>query len=561
MMGVQLKGIQAYLEKNKLVCVYVDNPNGDYLFVDINVNGEEIRLKCVFPVSFPYTFPKIYILKEFYKKYKPLPHIQDFDEDGYVCTFDTNVVYPNPYMAKEVTLECIKKAETIMSDGIIGNNHEEFREELLAYWALDSDVIADLNFYPQSSPTELFYYMRNDSFLYISDNKKKLIDYLIYAKGWKIKSSELLKALYLPINGEWCPPFPKTNEEIFNILKEEKHYNSYIKYLKNNKNLHVIVFSQIIDNNICLAGWIQEKKPTPNGFRKNIIIPELIYGYLHKDVEIKKFIVNQLSHKRIYERGGDGRIKENMSISVSGCGSVGSYLTKCLVDLGINKFKLIDKENLSADNIARHYCGASSIRKNKAIAIKEELLNHYPDMSIEAIDKDVFSVIKDNLILFNQCDYNFVVVGNMPIENKFISLFNSGEIEKPLIILWVEPYLMGGHAIILQKKQANIFDKLFDVSYKFANNVLVDGEQYTKRESGCGSTFLPYSAFEVQQFLNSLLDYINQNIFDKPNNRNYLVSWCGRLDLARKNKMKISPQWLSENNRKLRGRVLNDEDL
>ncbi|MCD2348881.1 ThiF family adenylyltransferase [Clostridium guangxiense] len=561
MTDVQLKEIQAYLEKNKLECVYVNNPNGDYLFVDININGEEIRLKCIFPVSFPYTFPKVYILGEFYKKYKPLPHIQDIDRDGFICTFDSNIVYPNPNMPKEVTLECIKKAQSIILDGTSGKNYEEFRNELLDYWELDSSLTADLIFCPQSSPTELFSYMRNYKFLYLSDSKEKLLNYLFYTKGWRISCSEFTKALFLPINGKWYPPFPNNNGEIFNALREEKYYNAYVKYLKNNKQCHIIVFSQIVDDNTCLAGWIQERKPTPNGFRLNSIVPEYVYGFIHKNVEIKKFTVNQLGHKRLFARGGDGKVKENMKISISGCGSVGSHLASVLVDLGINEFILIDKEILTADNIARHYCGASSIREGKAFALKEELLKHFPDMSIEAISKDVFSVIKDNLMVFNSCDYNFVVVGNIPTENRFISLFNSGKIKKPVIILWVEPYLMGGHAIILQHKQPNVVDKLFDTSYQFKWNILSDGDKYTKRESGCGSTFLPYSAFEVHQFLNNIMDYINQNIFEKKNRQNYLISWCGRLNVARKNKMKLEPQWLSEGNRKLRVRILNDENL
>jgi hypothetical protein len=57
------------------------------------------------------------------------------------------------------------------------------------------------------------------------------------------------------------------------------------------------------------------------------------------------------------------------------------------------------------------------------------------------------------------------------------------------------------------------------------------------------------------------MDFINQNIFEKQNKRNYLLSWCGRLDMARKNKMKLAPQWLAESNRKLRVKVLNDDNL
>lgn len=560
MMDVQLKEIQTYLEQNGFESVYVKNPEGDYLFVDIVVKGEEIRLKCTFPISFPYTFPEIYILKEFYKKYKPIPHIQDFrSKDGYICIFDSNTSYPNFNMLREVTLECIKKAQQIILDGIEKNNIEDFRNEFLSYWELDSSsTTADLIFKPQSYPMELYCYKRNDKRLYLSDDKEKLLNYLIYTKGWNIKTSNLINALFLPIEDDWYPPFPNSNIEVINKLKSCKHYKDYIKYLKNNRKQHIVVFSQTVNNNVCLAGWIHEKVKTPNGFRTNNVVPEFFYGYLHKDDKIKKFTINHLSNERLFERGGDGNIKEDIKVSITGCGSIGSYLTKTLIDLGLNKFILIDKDILLSENIARHYCGASSIGKSKVVAIKEAVIKHFPDTCINAIEKNIFSIFKDDIDVLNECDYNFVVVGHIPTEMKFIQLFNEGKIKKPLIIIWVEPYIMGGHAIILQNKQKDIIDNILVSQTK---NILSNGEEYIKRESGCGSTFLPYSAFEVQQFLNSIMDYINQNIFEKRSKNNYYLSWCGRLSLARKNRMKINPQWLGEENRKLRVEVLEYENI
>lgn len=561
MTGVQLKEIQAYLEDNKLECLYIENPDGDYLFVDIDAKGDTIRLKCTFPISFPYNFPKIYILKEFYKKYKPLPHITDLGEDNFICTFDSNVVFPNFNKPKEVTLECIRKAEQIIIDGIEGINNDDFKSELLFYWEIDSKIKAEIIFTPENYSVELYYYVLNDKFLFISDNEVKLINYLMYVKDIKLKSYDLSKALYLPLDNNWIPPFPISNEEVFNKLKNETYYNDYIRYLRKYKSQHVIVFSQIIDNTICLGGWVHKKRPTPDGFRLNRAIPEYVYGYLYRNDTIDKFTVKQLNHNRLFERGGDGNIKDKLKVSITGCGSIGSNLAKTLLDLGINNFLFIDNETLSSDNIARHYCGASHIGKNKVLAMKEEILSHFPDTNLEIISKDIFQVLEDDIEKFNQLDFNFLVVGNIPIEHKLVSLFNDGYIEKPLIIIWVEPYLTGGHVVILQEKQTNIINKLFGADFTYSKSVLLDGDIYVKREGGCGSTFLPYSAFEVQQFLNTIMDYINKNVFEKKNKRNYILSWCGRLDVARKNRMKISPQWLGEDNRKLRVEILNNEEL
>lgn len=137
-----------------------------------------------------------------------------------------------------------------------------------------------------------------------------------------------------------------------------------------------------------------------------------------------------------------------------------------------------------------------------------------------------------------------------------MELLKNGDIVKPTIIIWVEPYIIGAHAIIIQKRQ-DLFNLLYDENYNFKENILLDGEKYIKREAGCQSTFLPYSAFEVQQCLSDILDYVNQNIFERGKKENFLLTWTGRIDLARKRHMKISDKWIGSENRKLEIRRLN----
>lgn len=378
-----------------------------------------------------------------------------------------------------------------------------------------------------------------------------------YAHIADVRKVKITKALYLPLKNNWCyPPFPQNNKDIMELLAEEKILNVYLEYLKKYNDEHIIIFSQVINNEMCLAGWRHKRGNAVKGFRGINIFPKYLYYNVNGSQKIEKISVNQLNHARIYERGGDGNIKPKSLISVVGCGSIGSYLIKNLVDLGINNFKLIDKETLSTDNIARHYCGAINIGICKVDAIKSELITHYPDMNCECIKQDVFSVIKDEIEIFNQCDYNFIVVGNVPIEAKFMELLKNGDIVKPTIIIWVEPYIIGAHAIIIQKRQ-DLFNLLYDENYNFKENILLDGEKYIKREAGCQSTFLPYSAFEVQQCLSDILDYVNQNIFERGKKENFLLTWTGRIDLARKRHMKISDKWIGSENRKLEIRRLN----
>lgn len=558
MMDVQLKSIKDYLEKNNYECVYVTNSKRDFLFVDIYINNEVIRLKCVFPIGFPYEFPKIYILKAFYKKYHQLPHV---DKEGLICIFDTNKVFPNINKPEMVTLECIKKAQNILQDGINEENLDDFYEEISSYWLMESTIIGDLIFSPGDKVKKLFYYKKNNKIIFLSDNKKKLIDYIRYSKELKINNSKIKEAIYIPLNSLWKPPFNITNREMFECLKEEKYYNEYVEYMRDNSSNRIVIFSQKLNDSIFIGGWEHKKVKTPNGFRNNSIDPLYLYKIVYGNNAINKININQLGHKRLFERGGDGNIKENIKVSISGCGSIGSYLTKTLIGLGINKFHLIDNDILTSENIARHYCGASYMMQYKVDSMKKEILKHYPDIECDISKESIFEVINNNLEIFNGSDLNFIAVGNIAIENKFISLFNNMEIRKPIILVWVEPYLIGGHAIVLQKKQD--ISSFFDYDFSFKNRVILNGEEYIKKESGCHSTFLPYSAFEMQLFISNIIDFINKKMIEKNDSGNYILSWCGRIDKARREYkgMKINSSWISSNGREFKVLKLRNEEI
>ncbi|HBE8719200.1 TPA: ThiF family adenylyltransferase [Clostridioides difficile] len=555
-MDVQLKDIQIFLEGEGYECIYIDSPKGDYLFIDIYINEEVIRLKLIFPSYFPYEFPKAYILKEFYNLYQPLPHI---NLDGHICTFDNNKVFPNSDKPKEVTLEVVRQAENVLIEGINGINNDDFEDEFLAYWELDSNIIVDLIFTPSKKVQTLWCYRRNETFMYISDSKTKLNNFLKYTKNWNIAMAKFIKVLYLPIENGFNIPFPTTNSEIINFLQKESHFEKYMNYMRDNESNRIVICSQEIKGSLCTFGWVHEKEKTPNGFRINNINPTHLYKNIHRNRKIKNVRVNQLGHKRIFNRGGDGTIQDNIKVSITGCGSIGSNLAKSLVDIGIKDLVLIDEDILTQDNIGRHYCGASYIRRYKSEAVKNELIRHYVDIKCTSINKNVFDVIKYDIDIFNSCNYNFIVVGNLPVERKFISLFNKEIINKPIILIWVEPYLIGGHAIIMQASQ-DIENVLFDEKFNFKDRIIINGDDYINREAGCQSTFIPYSGFEVQYFITNIVDFININFLEKCKQGNYLLSWSGRIDKARKDSMQLNNKWLSSAGRELKIRKLDSYD-
>lgn len=555
MTDTQHKRIIKYLEQQGYICTPIGNKAGD-IFVDVIINGKEIRLKCEFPKSFPYSFPRIYILKEFYKDFEPLPHISP---NGYICTFDNNVAIPNHKEPEKLVCESLGKAVKVLKDGVNDTNREDFIEEFTSYWynELKYNITVFALFTPDNNSQLLYCYNEDYKVFYVNDDVDQLKEWLKYSRGICINDVEIERCLYLPLRKTWYPPYPKTDKEIYLKVKEDttENFNAYYKYLTDRTKMSLIIFSQEIRGEKYLAGWFHQPAQTPQGFRKGKIVPELAYLAQNKNREVIKVDVTQLDRRRLFNRGGDGKIISNYKVSVTGCGSIGSYLIQVLAELSLDNFVLIDKDILNSENIARHMCGASKIGKFKTDAIKDQLISHYPYIKCESISKDVFEVLDESIEIFNNCDVNFVVVGHKPTESKFIELVNRGIITKPIVIIWVEPYLLGAHAIIVQNQQ-DVESIIYDEEYTYKYSVLSDGKKYTKKEAGCQSTYIPYSAFEIKQFLYRFMDYFYNNHIIRKSDGNYLFSWGGNLKWARAKNFEISDFWLSKDNRTIELRRL-----
>lgn len=139
-----------------------------------------------------------------------------------------------------------------------------------------------------------------------------------------------------------------------------------------------------------------------------------------------------------------------------------------------------------------------------------------------------------------------MATANTPLEYHVIEKLKSISFNKPLVIIWVEPFLLAGHALIINRYDDNIFEKMFDESFGFKNKVVIDGDQYLKKESGCQSTFMPYSAFSLKQFIYSFLNYlINENIA-KNKDGNYHVTWIGNINSVSELGVKFSDKYMQE---------------
>ncbi|WP_440826667.1 ThiF family adenylyltransferase [Psychrobacter cryohalolentis] len=83
------------------------------------------------------------------------------------------------------------------------------------------------------------------------------------------------------------------------------------------------------------------------------------------------------------------------NVLVIGGGAIGGYILLSLARLGAGagggKLTIIDNDDLSIENLGRHVLGQNYIGKNKATALKEEVNNQLPNMTVAAYPHSILN--------------------------------------------------------------------------------------------------------------------------------------------------------------------------
>lgn len=530
------KEIVSYLSEQGYICRYEDEEK--IITIEICVEDIDIQLVMKLPRFYPYEFPELYCYQEFDFL---VPHVYT---NKRLCLFDENeeTVYPERYL--EIAKISIERAVKLFKDSILENNWLEYNVEALSYWntKAETDIIM-LGFDESFSHYIWAGKVAKDNYI-CSDSEAEIIGFARRFYDLKIRKQDLKKVLFVKSDVAITMLISKL-ADIDVWLIGKKNNELYLDYMSKNGNPSLIISS--FDNTVgtCLLG-IKIGKLKSNNVRvtrKNIV------GVLRANCgrKFEKVQVHDMRMKRLFTRGGDGRAMFDKKCLFVGGGSVGSYLIKAITEIGISdNITVIDKDVLTTDNIARHLCGAKEIQsENKTEAICKYMLEQYPTMHCEGIYKNVLELIEAPENFFDEYDIVFVAVGNCMLEKQFIKLYKDGKINQ-CVLVWVEPYLVAGHAIVLNADYTEKTNEyLFDEYGNFKISVVENSKKYMKSEAGCQSAYAPYAGFELQKFILDFIDLYHREVYERDSKANYVIDWFGRMKWARMNSIVIKPRYRS----------------
>ena len=535
------KDVYEYLVESGISCEYMEKEKHIKIFIQIEEKQYELRMK--FPQYYPYEFPEIYIEDQ---KELCIPHLYT---DNKLCLYDTNEVLPNPERYREEALESVRRAKDLLVSSEKQENIIDYQIEALSFW--DAKATGKIDYLgSENTDTHLLWSCEwLDDWFVVADTQDKIEEFFDNSYGLqKPKNAIFKKALFINI-GTAVLVHLYTIQGIHDLIPQ-KELSKFYSFLVNNQGEGVIILC--VDNGIGSCLLALKINLLSNGIKLSY---RNIKGMLaaNKSRKFKRLKLKNFEMKRLFTRGGDGSAVFDKKCLLVGCGSIGSYVSKAIIDTGItDNITLLDNDNLNIENLARHLCGSQYLLfpKPKSEVLKSELLKHYPAMKCNSIVGNVWEYLLNRCSLINDFDIIWVCVGNTVIEKKIIQLIKEKIIHKECIILWVEPYLIAGHALILQKEIDESTEKsIFDVNGAFNNNVLNDSKEYLKSEAGCQSAYAPYAGFEAQKFVLDFLDVYYRKVYSKEEKHNYEFTWIGKMKWARQKKFNIKSKWRAKEDR------------
>ncbi|MBA2876372.1 ThiF family adenylyltransferase [Thermaerobacillus caldiproteolyticus] len=560
---IRNESVEYLISKYEAIIVEKNERTNDYpvtLQIKTIVADYEVKLLISLPFNFPDSFPKVKLDEHSFRKLYPLPHLS---KSKTLCLFDDVLASPNPANPLGVIDAIIQKAKEVLTKGVSKQNFQDYTDEFETYWDEDSKGSYLSIVEPFEVPKEVylvpFTYANWRQQGIFANQKSDAINW-VQNLGGTVREEEIAKVLYIPLSQPMQFPFPKSNRDIYHLLKDNKlAIQALSEYLTKHKRPTKVLFSMQSDGDYSWGVWehlppmkevvLKYKgwkriKTSMDGFRKDSRhgLLEIVKEFPKR--EIAKYSVEDVRAVRLKKRGGDGKSENHgLKIAIIGCGALGSHIAQSMFDIGIEHLLLVDYDVLSFENINRHLCGASDVGQPKTEAVKSKLRKHYPTSQIHVYNRDVLSLLAFSPNALNSYDLIIVAISHFPTELRLNQLQIQGLINKPMLHVWVEPYLAGGHAIWINPEDKIHLKTIFDESGAYKYQILKDGNKYTKKELGCNTSYVPYGVLELKRFIFDLMLFIKQQLNTEPR-RSKVFTWLGNITEQRKSRRLLAPKWV-----------------
>ncbi len=250
----------------------------------------------------------------------------------------------------------------------------------------------------------------------------------------------------------------------------------------------------------------------PSRFRKQLLVDKGRFG--------TKFIrgfLDDFSPRFQTTRNLPGPGLSGKRIVMVGCGTIGGYLSRLLVQSGAGQGSgqliLYDEQILSVGNIGRHYLDGSYLYEKKAEATRHKLLTEYPTAKIQARKyhfKDINNVRQADIIIDTTGHEPFSLLLNA----QAVQRHRANQTCPPVLYIWIDGNGYCGRTLYYDGS-SGCYRCLQDLSGRDRFEPLKSMENLTPMTHQCGEAFFPYppsvSVQTAGMGLEAILDWAKGN--------------------------------------------------
>lgn len=438
------------------------------------------------------------------------PHVED---DGILCLLGNShqIDINNPVKVVENLLaRSCRLVEELLEGTIV---ERDFRDEFLTYWAYDlRQPERHYSLLDVRGPSRPIRVWCGRSFTLLAECDEAIMKWLsnrfISVTKPTIQAGALLWLDQAPLPSE----YPHRGADLLELAK--KAGASGIDVLESAfvnipSSVTVILGAEGRDGPGLMAVTIDRpadairarRRVDPilkGGFRPDKISPTLLAGRYLGASEPRRSRVARADPQWIHGRARDPRTTtlRNSKAVLFGCGSLGSFVAASLIRAGVGTLNIVDFDELDWPNVGRHYLGATSVGRNKAKGLAEQLNANFPHASITGHDANAEQTILETPIWFTQADLIVSTTGSGRADTMLNEWHRNSGRSTPIVYGWTEPYAGAGHAVAIAAEGGclvsgvdNLGISLFEMT-EWARPA-------TFEEPACGVHFAPYGPTEL----------------------------------------------------------------
>jgi hypothetical protein len=494
--------------------------SGDAWLGTINVTSVDqartLELRVELPNAFPDVLPNVYV-----SDFDLLGVVAHIESNGKVCLASDHSLLIDSERTADVVQQTLALAAGVVRDGLSGKSRNDLFDEFLAYWErgpiefeIESLIETDRDgsdarpvFVGNVTSSE-----KRGSELVVAENQQQ-------AESWSANrgrtiTGDRIAALYLKLESSVVPPKPNEPEPLAHWLSQLKAsastsaWTAFQEWLTSVE-LPVLVAFGIPTPSSRIRALAAISIPTPprdelkaarRAARLHRPSAAVTVPYIGAQ-PIQRVRVQRRDSAYLAARGGANSLLRR-TVTIIGCGSVGSTVAMQLASMGVGTINLLDPESLSADNIHRHVLGLAFVGSSKATSLALLLNRSFPHQQAFGFAKALEEVCLEHEGALLSADVIIFATGDESLQRRFASILRTTR----QVHVWVEPLGLGGHALSVAPREQRgwgCYECLFarDGAGKLRNaaSFAEQGQRFQRTFAGCGGSHTPFSVLDVHR--------------------------------------------------------------